>query len=96
MSYEAVAMEIDRDEEKGKGGKKGKETAKVEPKASQRRKERGKVTIQKVPKAARASQQFPRAKERVERLQISLAMCLQDTVGIAQRDNVSLSHGLKL
>ena len=50
MSYEAVAMEIDRDEEKGKGGKKGKETAKVEPKANQRRKERGKVTIQKVPK----------------------------------------------
>ena len=63
-SHEAVAMEIDRVEGKGKGGKKGKERTKVEPKAKPRRKEKTKVTVKKVAKAAKASHQVFQGKGR--------------------------------
>ena len=67
-----------------------KERTKVEPKAKPRQKAKTKVTIRKVAKAAKASHQVFRAKEKVERLQISLAMCavkldtLQRTAGMVE------------
>ena len=67
-----------------------KERTKVEPKAKPRQKEKTKATIRKVAKAAKASHQVFRAKERAERLQTSLAMyavkldTLQRTAGMVE------------
>ena len=67
-----------------------KERTKVEPKAKPRQKEKTKVTIRKVAKAAKASHQVFRAKERAERLRTSLAMyavkldTLQRTAGMVE------------
>ena len=62
-SHEAVAMEIDRVEGKGKGGKKGKERTKVEPKANQDERKRQRWQSKRWQKRQRQVIKFFRAKE---------------------------------
>ena len=88
-SHEAVAMEIDRVEGKGKGGKKGKERTKVEPKANQDERKRQRWQSKRWQKRQRQVIKFS-GQRKAERLQTSLAMyavkldTLQRTAGMVE------------